>query len=58
MVHNFIMSHNYDDFVQVRKIELHTMCLKGDGRRREIREENNAWVELKEQIAQQMQEDL
>ena len=58
ILHNFIMSHGCDDFVPSEEDWIAQNVSKGGRTHRDIREENNAWVELREQIAQQMWEDL
>ena len=56
ILHNFILSHGYDEFVPS---EDDWLAQTKEGRtQREIREENNDWVQFREQIAQQMWENF
>ena len=57
ILHNFILSHGHDDFVPSEGDWIAQNLSEVGHTRREIREDNNVWVELREQIAQQMWED-
>ena len=58
ILHNFILSHGEDDFIPTKE-EWTAQNLADGGRiRRQLREEANAWVQMREEIAQRMWADM
>ena len=58
ILHNFTLSHGEDDFIPTEG-EWTTQNLAEGGRtRRQLREEANAWVQMREEIAQCMWADM
>ena len=58
ILHNFILSHGVDEFVPSEDNWIAQNVSQQGRTQREIREENNDWVQFRQVIAQQMWEDF